>query len=76
MKIRNTPLEGAVEIQCSPHRDSRGWFTRYYCQEELREINGDCEIVQINSSLTKLAGTIRGLHLQRSPYFSDPHECA
>jgi len=71
VKIINSPLEGAAEIECSPHRDNRGWFTRYYCQEELEEINSDLKIVQINSSLTKLAGTIRGLHLQKSPYEED-----
>ena len=71
MKITNTLLEGAAEIDCSPHEDARGWFARYFCQEELNEINGGREIVQINSSLTKLAGTIRGLHRQREPHEED-----
>ena len=71
MKIVHTLLEGAAEIESSPHRDARGWFTRYFCQEELYEINGGREIVQINSSFTKLAGTVRGLHRQRSPHEED-----
>jgi dTDP-4-dehydrorhamnose 3,5-epimerase len=71
MKIIKSPLVGSAEIECTPYKDSRGWFTRYYCQEELKEINGDLNIVQINSSFTKLAGTIRGLHLQKSPHEED-----
>ncbi len=71
MKIIKSHLEGAAEIECYPHRDKRGWFTRYYCQDELKEINDDLKIVQINSSLTKLAGTIRGLHLQIAPHEED-----
>lgn len=71
MKIINTPLSGAAEIECAPHRDDRGWFTRYFCQEELLDINSGREIVQINSSFTKTAGTVRGLHRQKFPYEED-----
>jgi len=71
MKIINSILQGAAEIECSPHRDDRGWFTRYYCEDELKEISGDLKIVQINSSFTKLAGTVRGLHFQKAPYEED-----
>ena len=37
----------------------------------LHHFNGDKNIVQINSSFTKLTGTIRGLHLQHSPHEED-----
>ena len=49
MNIINTLLQGAFEIECSPHKDERGWFARYFCQEELYEVNGGRQIVQINS---------------------------
>ncbi len=71
MKIINLPLDGAAEIHSSTMTDERGWFSRHYCQKELSAINGDKQIVQINSSCTKSAGTIRGLHLQHSPYEED-----
>lgn len=71
MKIIKTLLDGAAEIESSPQRDGRGWFTRYFCQDELYEINGGREIVQINSSFTKLAGTVRGLHCQVAPHEED-----
>ena len=71
MKITNLSLKGAAEIYCSTLKDERGWFSRYFCQKELSLINGDKNIVQINSSFTKLTGTIRGLHLQHSPHEED-----
>jgi dTDP-4-dehydrorhamnose 3,5-epimerase len=71
MKIKKSFLEGAAEIECSSHKDERGWFARYYCQEELKEVNSNLNIVQINSSFTEFSGTIRGLHLQKKPYEED-----
>jgi dTDP-4-dehydrorhamnose 3,5-epimerase len=71
MKIIKSFLEGAAEIECFSHKDERGWFARYYCQEELKEISSDLKIVQINSSFTEFSGTIRGLHLQKPPYEED-----
>ena len=71
MNIINLPLKGAAEITSSTLKDERGWFARYFCRKELFAINGNKEILQINSSFTKLAGTIRGLHLQSAPYEED-----
>jgi len=71
MKIINKFLNNAAEILCTPHFDERGWFSRYFCQEELRELNEGKDIVQINSSFTKLTGTIRGLHFQNTPHQED-----
>ena len=71
MNIIGIPLEGAAEIECFPNRDERGWFSRYFCKKELSELSNENEVVQINSSFTSLAGTIRGLHLQNAPYEED-----
>jgi len=68
MKILPIRLEGAAEIQCPPIRDHRGWFVRYFCQKELYQLNGGCEIQQVNSSLTVNRGSVRGLHFQHPPY--------
>jgi dTDP-4-dehydrorhamnose 3,5-epimerase len=71
MIINNTFLGGVAEIETTPEIDDRGWFTRYFCQHDLLEINGNKNIVQINSSFTKLTGTIRGLHFQNYPHEED-----
>lgn len=54
-------------IELEPVRDERGSFARMFCAEEFRQIDFEKQIVQINHSLTRVAGTIRGLHYQRPP---------
>ena len=53
MKIIKSKLSGVAEIESNPFVDHRGWFVRYFCQDQIRELNGGKEIVQINSSFTK-----------------------
>ncbi|MDX8378086.1 MAG: dTDP-4-dehydrorhamnose 3,5-epimerase family protein [Mariprofundales bacterium] len=71
MKVFPTPLLGAAEIKCSTIDDDRGWFSRFFCQKELYELNGGREIQQVNSSFTIKRGTIRGLHFQYPPCTED-----
>ena len=67
MKIIRTPLQDVFIIETEPFRDDRGFFTRVFCQNELRSIFHDKNIVQINHTLTNKQGTIRGMHFQYPP---------
>ena len=67
MNTRQTTIPGLVVAESTPRIDERGSFTRLYCQEELSEIIGTRQIVQINHSHTKAVGAVRGLHYQRVP---------
>jgi len=67
MKFTETPLTGAYVIELEPFRDERGIFARTFCQKEFARIGFDKPIVQINHSVTKQKGAIRGLHYQRPP---------
>lgn len=67
MKIKPTPLQEAFIIELEPVTDDRGLFTRVFCQQELRNILHDKNIVQINHSLTRQKGALRGMHFQYSP---------
>lgn len=67
MKFVPLPLQGAYCIELSPHRDERGEFTRLFCARELEEIGHTKKIVQINHSMNRTKGTIRGLHFQFPP---------
>jgi dTDP-4-dehydrorhamnose 3,5-epimerase len=69
--MNKTIIEGAAEIETSPILDSRGSFTRFFCQDELSMLNYGQPIEQINCSLTKKAGTVRGLHFQYPPKSED-----
>ena len=67
MKFTELPLKGAFIIDLEKREDARGFFARYWCQEELVQIGLDANIVQINNSMTQYKGTVRGLHFQRPP---------
>lgn len=67
MKINSAPFSDACILEPEPVADDRGIFTRVFCQNELRSILQNKPIVQINRSLTKRKGAIRGMHFQYSP---------
>jgi dTDP-4-dehydrorhamnose 3,5-epimerase len=68
MKIEQTKIAGVAIIHSEPFTDNRGFFNRVFCQKELEAIRSDIVIAQINHSMTKTKGTIRGLHFQYQPY--------
>ena len=68
MKIINTPIEGVKIISSEPFKDERGFFNRIFCQKELEGIRPNIIITQINHSMTKTKGAIRGMHFQHPPH--------
>ena len=67
LKFTKLPLKGAYTIDMEKYGDDRGFFARYWCQNEFSKIGLDPNIVQINNSMSKNKGTLRGLHFQRPP---------
>jgi dTDP-4-dehydrorhamnose 3,5-epimerase len=67
MKFIETPLSGVYVIELEPFHDERGLFARTFCQKEFATIGFDKQIVQINHSITRKGGTIRGMHYQSPP---------
>ena len=47
--------------------DARGFFARSFCREEFAKLGLVTNWVQMNISLTRDKGTLRGLHFQRPP---------
>jgi len=68
MKIQRTPISDLILVESAVQRDERGSFTRLYCQDELGELVGQRQIVQINQSSTRTVGAVRGLHFQNAPH--------
>jgi dTDP-4-dehydrorhamnose 3,5-epimerase len=62
-----TPLSGLVRIKRLPLLDNRGFFSRFYCAEEFKRIGLKQPIAQINQSLTRHKGSIRGMHFHYQP---------
>lgn len=69
--IQKTHLSGLVVIQRQELFDTRGYFSRLYCADELLSIGLTLHIAQINQTFTKRKGTVRGLHFQRHPHSED-----
>jgi dTDP-4-dehydrorhamnose 3,5-epimerase len=67
MKFHPTPLAGAYTIELEKRGDDRGFFARFFCTKEYEALGLDPKIVQINNSMSRIKGTLRGLHYQLSP---------
>lgn len=61
-----TQFAGLCHIVRHPIIDERGLFERLFCIDEVEPWEGR-KIIQINQTLTKACGTIRGLHFQFPP---------
>lgn len=60
-----TPLAGALVLERQPIGDARGFLERLWCDAELADLLPGRAIRQVNRTLTRSAGTIRGMHFQR-----------
>jgi dTDP-4-dehydrorhamnose 3,5-epimerase len=67
MKFNSTNLPGAYTIDLVKREDERGFFARFFCINEFDNEGIDRNVVQINNSLSKEKGTLRGMHYQLSP---------
>ena len=63
-----TSLAGLVLVQRKTIEDDRGFLSRFYCADEFRSAGLDKPIAQINHTLTRKKGAVRGLHFQNPPH--------
>ena len=63
-----TPLAGLYRVERKILEDQRGFFARFYCEDEFKEIGFNKSVVQMNQTLTRNRGAIRGLHFQHPPH--------
>jgi dTDP-4-dehydrorhamnose 3,5-epimerase len=68
LEIQALALPGVKVIRPQKFADTRGFFCETYNKQAFAEAGVAVEFVQDNHSLSKAAGTIRGLHLQREPF--------
>src|ERR1051326_2433701 len=61
------PIPGAYLVRLSPYKDERGEFSRIYCANEFRIPYLNKPLLQINHSMNREKGTIRGMHFQHPP---------
>ena len=67
LKIKNTGIQGLIEIFPPVFSDDRGFFTETYNKKAFAEAGIEYNFVQDNLSFS-VKGVIRGLHLQYPPH--------
>lgn len=68
MKFQKTDIPGVLVVEVEKHRDERGFFARVWCRDELESRSLDATVAQMNIGFSHTAGTVRGMHFQRSPH--------
>jgi dTDP-4-dehydrorhamnose 3,5-epimerase len=66
--IFDTPIPGLKVIERKPIVDHRGFLARIFCADQLISAGWQKPIAQINQTVTKKRGTVRGMHFQRPPH--------
>jgi len=68
VQIEHTRLPGVVIITPRRFDDDRGWFSETWSRRALAGAGLEIDFVQDNHSLSRAAGTLRGLHCQAPPH--------
>ena len=63
-----TSLAGALLVQRRRLDDDRGFLSRMYCRDDFLAVGVEQTLAQVNHTLTRRRGTVRGMHFQRSPH--------
>lgn len=68
MKIEQTRLSGVFLLEPRRFGDHRGFFSESWNKRAMAEAGFDFAFVQDNHSLSRVPGTVRGLHFQSPPH--------
>lgn len=68
LKVENLGLPGLYLLSPRRFGDDRGFFAETWSRRVLADAGLDVDFVQDNHSLSRRAGTVRGLHFQSPPH--------
>ena len=71
--VASTPLAGLMLVTRRRRDDARGFFSRFFCAQEMADIGWHHPVAQVNHSLTRQSGAVRGLHFQHPPHAEDKY---
>jgi dTDP-4-dehydrorhamnose 3,5-epimerase len=66
--IVDTPISGLKIVERNPRSDERGFLARLFCAGELQAAGWSKPIEQINQTMTRRSGAVRGMHFQCPPH--------
>jgi dTDP-4-dehydrorhamnose 3,5-epimerase len=68
LRFEPTNIAGVFAVRLQRHVDDRGSFARLFCRDEFAAAGLPTHFVQQSLSVTRRAGTLRGMHFQRAPH--------
>lgn len=68
MEFQELSISGVFRLDARWIGDHRGEFARLFCKKEFSPYIGDSSICQVNYSMNREKGAIRGLHFQNPPH--------
>jgi len=71
--VMPTPLAGLMLVTRRRSDDARGFFSRFFCTQEMAELGWRLPVAQVNHTLTRDSGAVRGLHFQHPPHAEDKY---
>lgn len=71
MNFQGTNVAGCFVVEAAPRVDERGFFARIFDDQEFLQRGLAGHFSQFNNSLSRQAGTLRGLHFQVAPHGED-----
>lgn len=66
--FEKTDISGVYVVTPKKIIDNRGYYERFFCSDEFKELGFTDTVKQINHSQTTSKGVIRGFHYQKPPY--------
>jgi len=66
--VASEPLAGLKVVERRSIVDHRGSLTRMFCQDDFRNLGIDPAVAQINLTVSKTKGAVRGMHFQLPPH--------
>lgn len=66
--FNTTPLAGLQSVERLRLEDHRGFLARLFCAEEFAAAGFAMSVAQINQTLTRQTGAVRGMHYQLLPF--------
>ena len=64
MRFSHATLSDVIIVEPDPREDARGFLARTYCEREFSAQGMNTRWVQQNHTLTRAAGSVRGMHYQ------------
>lgn len=68
MEFKETSIQGVFAVTLKKIEDSRGYFARGWCKNELADHGLAADFIQLNTAMSHRKGTIRGMHYQEAPH--------